>query len=66
MIRFEIAYCPCCMRRLDYNRTSDYFWCECDGWAKLGYRDRQKELESAERYDTRRLKALEGVKYGKA
>lgn len=66
MIRFEIAYCPCCMRRLDYNRAADYFWCECFGWQKLTYRDRQKELDSAERYDTRRLKALEGGNYGKA
>lgn len=65
MIRFCLAYCPCCMHLLDYNFAGNYFWCECDGWARLKWADRQKELEAAERYD-RRPDALvdkEGVPY---
>lgn len=54
MIRYGIAYCPSCMRRLDYNRQEDYFWCECDGWQHLAFRDREKEIEAAERFDIRR------------
>lgn len=55
MIRFDIAYCPCCMLRLHYDKQGQYFWCECDGWSHLKFSDRQKELDAAETYDTRHL-----------